>query len=222
MLHLQFDSDDDDDNFTLDVGLKYLTTKDAETTLNAIPEDHKRRMKKIWIANNQLDAVPEALLAWPHLTSLGLTNNRIEHLPDWIGNFTCLEELAVGDNKLEAIPRSVGNLVNLTSLHLQWNHLLTALPSSILKLTNLSTLYLNRTGLPSRFQTVCFDQRKTQKLLFEIAVLEWRKHAQHAAVTWILIASYAGLCSKDIARLIGKIICETHREEIWEEAASNQ
>jgi Leucine-rich repeat (LRR) protein len=88
--------------------------------------------------------LPEQTLST--LKILYLDNNQITAIPDAIGNLTNLQKLSLRDNKITTIPDAIGRLTNLQFLYLD-NNQITEIPDAIDSLTELLKLDLSNNQL---------------------------------------------------------------------------
>jgi Leucine-rich repeat (LRR) protein len=107
-------------------------------------------LHSLWLRNNRLAAVPEAVLRLHGLRELDLEGNGITSLPASIGSLRHLESLHLAHNQITALPEEITQLQQLRFLVLN-NNDLAVLPPSIGSLGNLAQLsvQINRlTSLP--------------------------------------------------------------------------
>jgi len=107
--------------------------------------------KELFLRDQGLTELPDALWDLTNLTSLNLGSNQLTQLPAEVAQLTNLTSLNLGSNQLTQLPAEVGKLTNLTSLNL-FNNKLTQLPAEVAQLTNLTSLdlsYNQLTQLPA-------------------------------------------------------------------------
>jgi hypothetical protein len=94
---------------------------------------------KLFLYDNDITVVPDAIGALTKLKQLDLHKNKIATLPASLGRLTALETLDLRSNNLTAVPASIGSLTALTTLSLDCNRI-TKLPDTIGGMTALTTL----------------------------------------------------------------------------------
>ena len=99
-------------------------------------------MRELYLANNQLATLPEAIGQLTTLLSVFLFGNQLTALPEAIGQLTGLQTLFLSGNQLTALPEAIGQLTGLQTLFLSGNQL-TALPEAIGQLRSVRTLDLS-------------------------------------------------------------------------------
>jgi Leucine-rich repeat (LRR) protein len=90
--------------------------------------------------------VPPSIFQLRHLTSLTLNNNDIDIAFDSIDRAALLEELKLSNTQVRSM-EGIGNAGNLTSLHLQDNHMAGPIPDELFKLIHLEHLYMSNNDL---------------------------------------------------------------------------
>ncbi len=158
-------------NGELKLHSRNLTTGQLCKILNALTDDQRNALGRLYLHKNQLTSLPDSIGGLSNLTYLALddnqltflpdsigylsalrvldlSNNQLTSLPDLIGGLSNLTVLALDDNQLTSLPNSFGNMSALESLYLL-NNQLTSLPDSIGDLSNLTELYLSNNQLTS-------------------------------------------------------------------------
>jgi hypothetical protein len=121
--------------------LTSLTTLDvAHNALSTVPP-LPPSIRILYLGDNLLAAVPEAVRALTALEYLGLDDNNLAEIPEWIGDLSSLVELRIQGNALASLPPSLGALKDLRELHTRGNRL-TSLPSTLCGLSSLRHLDL--------------------------------------------------------------------------------
>ena len=91
-------------------------------------------------SNNLVEALPEDFLGWMmDCRKLSLANNRLQVIPDDIGKLGRLEMLELDSNRIEFLPETMSSLSKLQRLNLS-NNLINALPDQIGLCVNLRWL----------------------------------------------------------------------------------
>lgn len=135
----------------------------TDNNLSTLPDDFHRfkKLKRVFLSNNQFNHVPKILAKLPILSMIGMRNNRIKifeensiplstrwliltdneltSLPQSIGDLKLLQKCMLSGNKLTFLPDSFGKCFNLELLRIAANKL-TSFPTSILSLPKLSWL----------------------------------------------------------------------------------
>jgi len=127
-----------------DVGLKELSIVQLLNWKN---------IQELYLANNEITAVPSEIMLLKFLKHLVLTGNKISALPSSIGELVALRSLDVSHNQLVDVPPTLQALRNLRRLLLSHNQL-PSVPGGIVKLTALQHLDLSFnkiTVLPTDF-----------------------------------------------------------------------
>ncbi|MFX0095092.1 MAG: leucine-rich repeat domain-containing protein, partial [Candidatus Hodarchaeota archaeon] len=88
-----------------------------------------------------LTHLPKSLDGLTNLKKLSLADNQIQALPETFGNLTNLEESDLSCNYLQSLPENFSNLWNLRKVDLYDNHL-QSFPKSCSKLINLEHIDL--------------------------------------------------------------------------------
>ena len=145
-------------------------------------------LRSLWVHENRLSALPEAIGALVDLRDLVAFRNRLERLPDSLFSLSTLRELRLDENELEAVPASLGDLTRLQKLDLSKNRLVT-LPRTIGKLQSLCSLriWFNR--------LTCFPAE-----IGELTELEELTASQNEIVA--LPASFGALSDRLVLNLI--------------------
>ena len=133
--------------YTLEDSLEVLDLTD--NNLSSLPDDFYRfkKLKRLFLSNNQFNHVPKVLAKLPVLSMIGIRNNHIEIFEE---NSLPLSTrwLILTDNNLQAIPESIGDLSLLQKFMISGNQL-TFLPSSISNCKNLELLRISANKLSS-------------------------------------------------------------------------
>jgi Leucine-rich repeat (LRR) protein len=102
------------------------------------PENVKR-IKILNLSYNRISVIPDTLGALVALTSLQklyLYNNQISVIPDAIATLTSLQILYLSDNQISVIPDAIAALTSLQELYL-YNNRISLIPVSLSRLRNL-------------------------------------------------------------------------------------
>ncbi|XP_035669185.1 fibroleukin-like [Branchiostoma floridae] len=108
---------------------------------------------ELYITDNLLTALPDALTGLPNLLRLSAGRNKLGVFPEVVLRMTRLENLNIGENDFCGVPRNIGHLQNLKELWLKSLNL-QELPDELCLLQNLELLHLgwnNLTRLPGNF-----------------------------------------------------------------------
>ncbi len=100
-------------------------------------------LRKLNLAANLLQTIPEGLGKLTNLTDLNLESNPLRTLPEGLWKLTNLRKLDLKFDRFQTLPEGLWKLTNLTDLDLGWNRL-SSLPEALGELTNLT--YLNLAG----------------------------------------------------------------------------
>ena len=135
----------------------------TDNNLSNLPDDFHRfkKLKRVFLSNNQFNHVPKVLAKLPVLSMIGMRNNKIKifeenalplstrwliltdneltSLPESIGDLKLLQKCMLSGNKLSFLPESLGKCFNLELLRIAANKL-TSFPIYILSLPKLSWL----------------------------------------------------------------------------------
>jgi len=135
----------------------------TDNNLSSLPDDFYRfkKLKRLFLSNNQFDHVPKVLAKLPLLSMIGIRNNHIEifeenalplstrwliltdnnlkSLPLSIGDLSLLQKCMLSGNQLSSLPNTINKCVNLELLRIAANNL-TSFPKSLLSLPKLSWL----------------------------------------------------------------------------------
>lgn len=169
----------------------------TDNNLSSLPNDFDRfkKLKRLFLSNNQFDHVPKILSKLPMLSMIGMRNNKIkifeenslplftrwliltdnelELLPEFIGDLKLLQKFMLSGNKLGFLPNSISKCTNLELLRIAANNL-TSFPISLLSLPKLS--WLAYSGNPFckkhpdskiELQTVNWNELEIKELLGE-------------------------------------------------------
>ena len=135
----------------------------TDNNLSSLPNDFDRfkKLKRLFLSNNQFNHVPKILAKLPLLSMIGMRNNKIKifeenslplstrwliltdneltSLPQSIGDLKLLQKCMLSGNKLSILPESLSKCFNLELLRISANKL-TSFPTCILTLPKLSWL----------------------------------------------------------------------------------
>lgn len=169
----------------------------TDNNLSSLPNDFDRfkKLKRLFLSNNQFDHVPKILSKLPNLSMIGIRNNKIkifeenslplstrwliltdnelESLPEFIGDLKLLQKFMLSGNELGFLPNSISKCTNLELLRIAANNL-TSFPISILSLPKLS--WLAYSGNPFckkhpdskiELQTINWNELEIKELLGE-------------------------------------------------------
>ena len=121
----------------------------TNNNLSTLPDDFYKfkKLKRLFISNNQFDHIPKVLARLPNLSMIGIRNNKIKIFEE---NSLPLSTkwLILTDNELTKLPNSIGDLSLLQKCMLSGNKL-TSLPNSLSKCTNLELLRISANKLTS-------------------------------------------------------------------------
>lgn len=169
----------------------------TDNNLSSLPNDFDRfkKLKRLFLSNNQFNHVPKVLRKLPDLSMIGIRNNKIkifeenslplstrwliltdnelESLPEFIGDLKLLQKFMLSGNKLGFLPNSISKCTNLELLRIAANNL-TSFPISLLSLPKLS--WLAYSGNPFckkhpdskiELQTINWNELEIKELLGE-------------------------------------------------------
>ena len=135
----------------------------TDNNLTTLPDDFDKfkKLKILFLSNNQFNHVPKILAKLPILSMIGMRNNKIKifeenslplctrwliltdneltSLPQSIGDLKLLQKCMLSGNKLSFLPESLNKCFNLELLRIAANKL-TSFPTSLLSLPKLSWL----------------------------------------------------------------------------------
>jgi hypothetical protein len=135
----------------------------TDNNLSSLPDafEQFKKLKRLFLSNNQFNHVPKVLAKLPNLSMIGMRNNKIkifeenslplstrwliltdnelEFLPESIGDLKLLQKFMLSGNKLNFLPNSINKCTNLELLRIAANNL-TSFPSCLLSLPKLSWL----------------------------------------------------------------------------------
>ena len=120
----------------------HLRTLDlAENPIDALPDaiGDLAELTILYVHRLRLSTLPAAIGRLSRLAYLNASGNRITELPATIGELTALVDLRLDDNELESLPESLGSLTTLRQLHLRGNRL-ASLPPAVRGLSGLTHL----------------------------------------------------------------------------------
>lgn len=86
----------------------------------------------LYLNDNKLSTIPDAVFTLKKLNRLDLSNNQIVKLPPQLGRLVYLQELFLGGNKIRELPFEMGKLFRLKSLILDGNPIVSP-PPNVLK-----------------------------------------------------------------------------------------
>jgi predicted Ser/Thr protein kinase len=137
----------------------------TDNNLSTLPDDFHRfkKLKRVFLSNNQFNHVPKILAKLPVLSMIGMRNNKIKIFEE---NSIPLSTrwLILTDNELTSLPQSIGDLKLLQKCMLSGNKL-TFLPESLSKCFNLELLRIAANNLTS-FPTVLLSLPKLSWLAY--------------------------------------------------------
>lgn len=182
--------------FTLEDTLEVLDLTD--NNLSSLPDDFYRfkKLKRLFLSNNQFDHVPKNLAKLPVLSMIGirnnhikifeenslplstrwliLTDNNIEVIPNFIGDLKQLQKCMLSGNQIKSLPESMSECNNLELLRISTNKL-DSFPTFLLTLPKLS--WLAYSGNPfckkhpdvsnAKLQKVSWNELEIKELLGE-------------------------------------------------------
>ncbi|MDD2894831.1 MAG: leucine-rich repeat-containing protein kinase family protein [Aliarcobacter sp.] len=137
----------------------------TDNNLSTLPDDFHRfkKLKRVFLSNNQFNHVPKILAKLPVLSMIGMRNNKIKIFEE---NSIPLSTrwLILTDNELTSLPQSIGDLKLLQKCMLSGNKL-TFLPDSLSKCFNLELLRIAANNLAS-FPTALLSLPKLSWLAY--------------------------------------------------------
>jgi predicted Ser/Thr protein kinase len=169
----------------------------TDNNLTTLPDDFDKfkKLKILFLSNNQFNHVPKILAKLHILSMIGMRNNKIKifeenslplstrwliltdneltSLPQSIGNLKLLQKCMLSGNKLSFLPESLNKCFNLELLRIAANKL-TSFPTSLLSLPKLS--WLAYSGNPfckkhpeskNGLQIIDWDELEIKELLGE-------------------------------------------------------
>ena len=169
----------------------------TDNNLTSLPDDFDRfkKLKRLFLSNNQFNHVPKILAKLPNLSMIGIRNNKIKtfeenslplstkwliltdnelsKLPDSIGDLTLLQKCMLSGNQLAYLPNTINKCTNLELLRIAANKL-TSFPTCLLSLPKLS--WLAYSGNPFckkhpdsniKLQTISWNDLQIKELLGE-------------------------------------------------------
>lgn len=86
----------------------------------------------LFLNDNKLSAIPEAVFTLKKLNKLDMSNNLITKLQPQLGRLVQLQELSLSGNKIRELPFEMGKLFRLKNLNLDNNPIVSP-PPSVLK-----------------------------------------------------------------------------------------
>ncbi|HEV3270219.1 MAG TPA: NEL-type E3 ubiquitin ligase domain-containing protein [Candidatus Rhabdochlamydia sp.] len=107
------------------------------------------RLKKLYLAGNQLTDLPESFGCLQALETLQIDSNQLTDLPESFGCLQALKILYLGGNQLTDLPESFGRLQALQELWLCHNQLLTGIPVQMLSLPHSCVIDITGCGFSS-------------------------------------------------------------------------
>jgi hypothetical protein len=135
----------------------------TDNNLSSLPDDFDKfkKLKRLFLSNNQFNHVPKVLAKLPVLSMIGIRNNKIKifeenalplstrwliltdneltSLPESMGDLKLLQKCMLSGNKLSFLPKSLSKCLNLELLRIAANKL-TSFPTCLLSLPKLSWL----------------------------------------------------------------------------------
>lgn len=169
----------------------------TDNNLTTLPDDFDKfkKLRILFLSNNQFNHVPKILAKLPILSMIGMRNNKIKifeenslplstrwliltdneltSLPQSIGDLKLLQKCMLSGNKLSFLPESLNKCFNLELLRIAANKL-TSFPTSLLSLPKLS--WLAYSGNPfckkhpeskNGLQIIDWDELEIKELLGE-------------------------------------------------------
>ena len=137
----------------------------TDNNLSSLPDDFYKfkKLKRLFLSNNQFDHIPKVLAKLPQLSMIGIRNNQIKTFEE---NSLPLSTrwLILTDNKLKELPQSIGDLTLLQKCMLSGNQL-NSLPTTISKCKNLELLRISANRLEI-FPTVLLSLPKLSWLAY--------------------------------------------------------
>ncbi|WP_442947684.1 leucine-rich repeat domain-containing protein [Nostoc sp.] len=116
------------------------------------------QLQTLNLSDNQLTELPEAIASLTQLQTLNLFYNQLTELPEAIASLTQLQQLSLSSNKLTKLPEAIASLTQLQTLNLN-NNQLTTLPEAIASLTQLQQLYLSSNKLTKLPEAIAYLTR---------------------------------------------------------------
>ena len=115
----------------------------TDNNLSSLPDDFYKfkKLKRLFLSNNQFNHIPKVLAKLPNLTMFGIRNNKIKIFEENSLPLS-IKWLILTDNELTSLPESIGNLKLLQKFMLSGNKL-SFLPKSISKCSNLELLRIS-------------------------------------------------------------------------------
>lgn len=181
--------------YSLEESLEVLDLTD--NNLSSLPNDFYRfkKLKRLFLSNNQFNHVPKVLAKLPVLSMIGirnnhieifeenalplstkwliLTDNNLETLPKSIGDLSLLQKFMISGNQLKSLPTSLSNCKNLELLRISANKL-SSFPNFLLSLPKLSWLAYGgnpfckkHPNLKTQLQVVPWNELEIKELLGE-------------------------------------------------------
>lgn len=169
----------------------------TDNNLSSLPNDFDRfkKLKRLFLSNNQFNHVPKILSKLPMLSMIGMRNNKIkifeenslplstrwliltdnelESLPEFIGDLKLLQKFMLSGNELGFLPNSISKCTNLELLRIAANNL-TSFPISLLSLPKLSWLAYSSNPFCKKhpdskieLQTINWNELEIKELLGE-------------------------------------------------------
>ena len=137
----------------------------TDNNLSALPDnfDTFKKLKILFLSNNQFKEVPKVLAKCPSLTMIGFRNNQIHTLAEDALPLTT-RWLILTDNHLKTLPNSIGKLTYLQKCMLSGNEL-TTLPKTFSQCKNLELLRIAANQLRT-FPTELLDLPKLSWLAY--------------------------------------------------------
>lgn len=88
-----------------------LPRHDACTCTSCVLEHFWRPCSKLWLGNNQLTELPEAICQLNALQQLFVEGNKLQHLPPGLASMPSLQRVYVAGNELQQVDAQLQPLV---------------------------------------------------------------------------------------------------------------
>ncbi len=114
----------------------------------------KPTIEALFLANNDIEEIPESFSKLMYLLQLDLANNKVASLPSTIGNINYLTSLDLRNNEVFELPEDFGRLkFSLQYLNLSGNKL-ESLPNSLGTLSHIEELNLSKNQIATIPETI--------------------------------------------------------------------